>query len=721
MNTSSLSDEHIFIGAAWPYANGPLHLGTLAGCLLPADIFGRYQRMAGRQVLMVSGSDEHGTPITLTADKEGLPPKEIADRFNAQHVKTIEQLGIQFEIYTRTSGTYHQEVVQNFFQRLMDKGYIYKKNMVASYCEDCQRFLPDRYVEGICPYCNGEARGDQCDNCGKILEAAELENPRCKICGASPVMKETEHFFFQLSAFGDKLLEWLEDKDDWKDNVIKFTRNWINQGLQDRAITRDLEWGVPVPVDGYEHKRLYVWFEAVIGYLSASKQWAERTGNKDAWKDWWQHLDTSHLYFLAKDNIPFHTIIWPAMLMAHGDLHLPTNIPANEYLTFSGEQFSKSRGIGVWLPDVLQRFEPDAIRYYLSMNMPEKHDTDWNWGDFVAKINNELVGNFGNFIHRVVSFTHKNFENIPPLGEITDADLTVMRTIDNTVQVVASAIESCHFKEGLKHIFKLSQIGNQYLNEQAPWSLIKNDKNRCATVLHVCLQMVKTLAIIVTPYMPHAAHQIWEMLNQEGRVDHQMWHASTGDALTGKLTKVTPLFTKLDINEILKVEVLPDEKCANHASAAMLNLRVAEIIKVRKHPDAHKLYVLDLDVGSFGKRRIVAGIRPWYAEEMLRGRRVVLIANLKPATIRGVRSQGMLLAADDGTPALLTTSGKPGEQVVFKGIEPQPVDSVTLKLLNDLDIQVNTEGHIVCNGHEMHDISSPIIPDRKVIATTPVR
>ena len=461
MNTASLSDEYIFIGAAWPYANGPLHLGTLAGCLLPADIFGRYQRMAGRSVLMVSGSDEHGTPITLTADKEGLPPIEIADRYNAQHVKNIEQMGIQFEIYTRTSGTYHQKIVQNFFLRLIDRGYIYKKSMLSSYCEDCQRFLPDRYVEGICPYCNGKARGDQCDDCGKTLEAEELKNPRCKICGASPFMKETEHFFFQLSAFKDKLLEWLADKEDWKDNVIKFTRNWINQGLQDRAITRDLEWGVPVPVDGYEHKRLYVWFEAVIGYLSASKQWAEQTGDNDAWKGWWQREDTSHLYFLAKDNIPFHTIIWPAMLMAHGDLQLPTNIPANEYLTFSGEQFSKSRGIGIWLPDVLQRFDPDAIRYYLSMNMPEKHDTDWNWEDFVAKTNNELVGNFGNFIHRVVTFTQKNFEHIPPQEKLTDADLAVIDAIDNTVQALSSEIESCHFKKVLKHIRKKHEKQNK--------------------------------------------------------------------------------------------------------------------------------------------------------------------------------------------------------------------------------------------------------------------
>ncbi|MCD6299242.1 MAG: methionine--tRNA ligase, partial [Thermoplasmata archaeon] len=514
------------------------------------------------------------------------------------------------------------------------------------------------------------------------------------------------HLFFKLSEFEDRLTEWLEDKEYWRDNVLKFTRNWVKGGLKDRAITRDLEWGVEVPLEGFESKRLYVWFEAVIGYLSASIEWASANGNPEEWKKWWEG-DAKHYYFLAKDNIPFHTIIWPAMLMGHGGLNLPYDVPANEYLTFSGEQFSKSRGVGVWIPDVLKKFDSDAVRYYLSINMPEKHDTDWNWEDFVAKNNNELVGTYGNFIHRVLTFTQKNFGEIPEAGSITDDDKKIMAEIENASDEVAKAIKSCHFKEGIKRVIKLAQTGNQYMNENAPWKLLKEDRERCATVLHVCLRIVKALAVFSTPYMPKSANRIWHMLGYESSVDEHEWKEGLSELEKSKLEKPVPLFEKLEIGEIIT-----DEPFAH------LDLRIAKVERVREHPSADKLYVLDIDVGELGKRRIVAGIKPWYDEDKLEGRKIVMVANLQPAVIRGVRSQGMLLAADDGTPSLLVPNGEPGERVFADGIEPEPESIVEFKEFEKMNMKVNGEGFVEYNGRVLKDGGGGIKPDREVAEGT---
>ncbi len=695
--------ERIFIGAAWPYANGPLHLGTLAGCLLPADIFGRYHRMKGNSVLMVSGSDEHGTPITLTAEKEKVEPKEIVERYHRQHKKNIEELGIVFENFTRTSKPSHKKVVHDFFLKLYEKGYIYRKKMLAAYCKHCSRFLPDRYIEGICPYCGGKARGDQCDVCGKTLDVLELKEPRCKICGNEPVTKETEHFFFKLSAFEDALLKWLEDKKFWRDNVINFTINWIKGGLKDRAITRDIEWGIPVPVEGFEKKRIYVWFEAVIGYLSASKEWAESVGKAEKWKEWWME-EAKHYYFLAKDNIPFHTIIWPSMLMGYGGLNLPYDVPANEYLTLSGEQFSKSRGIGIWIPDILSKFDADAIRYYLSVNMPEKHDTDWTWEDFVAKNNNELLGIYGNFIHRVLTFAAKNFGEIPE-GE---SDEEIVKEIKKMVNEVGNAIQACHFKEGIKRIIKLAQRGNQYFNEKAPWDLIKESKEKCASVLHTCLRMVKALAICSTPYMPHSAQKIWNMLGYEGSIAEQRWEEALEDVEKNSLAKPTPLFKKLELKDIVQEEV------------QKADFRVAEIVKVDEHPSADKLYIMTVSLGNLGERRIVAGIKPWYKKEELQGKKIVLVANLKPAVIRGVRSQGMLLAADDGKPSLLIANDEPGSLIFFEGMEIEPADEIDFDEFIKMDIEVRN-GLITYKGKFLCDKKGYIHPDREVKEGAKVR
>ncbi len=695
--------ERIFIGAAWPYANGPLHLGTLAGCLLPADIFGRFNRMAGNEVLMVSGSDEHGTPIMLTAEKEGTTPNEIADRYNAQHVKNIRELGIIFENFSRTSNDFHKQVVQDFFLRLYENGHIYRKSMLSPYCGNCKRFLPDRYVEGTCPYCGGEARGDQCDKCGKTLESSELIEPKCKICGGTPVMKETKHLFFKLSEFGEKLTEWLDDKQYWRDNVIKFTRNWIKGGLKDRAITRDLEWGVKVPLEDFEDKRLYVWFEAVIGYLSASIEWAVGNDSPDGWKKWWEG-GSKHYYFLAKDNIPFHTMIWPAMLMGHGGLNLPYDVPANEYLTFSGKQFSKSRGIGVQIPDVIEKFDVDTIRYYLSINMPERHDTDWNWEDFVAKNNNELVGTYGNFIHRVLTFTQKNFGEIPEAGVLGKDDRRILDEIEKTADDTAEAIKLCHFKDGIKRIIKLAQTGNQYMNDNAPWKLLEEDKKRCATVLHICLRIVKALAVFSVPYMPKSANKIWHMLGYKGIIDDREWKEGLRELEKSGLEKPMPLFKKLELNEIVAEE--PFSK---------LDLRIARIDKVSDHPSADKLYVFDIDVGELGKRRIVAGIKPWYDKEKLQDKKLVIVMNLKLAVIRGVRSQGMLLAADDGEPSLLVPNDEPGEKVVINGIEPSPAKVVEFKEFEKIGMKVNEKGLVEYKGKILMDGKGAVKPDRTVV------
>jgi len=656
--------ERIFIGVAWPYANGSLHLGTLAGALLPGDIFGRYHRLKGNAVLMVSGSDEHGTPITITAEKKGVTPKEIVDHYHAEHVENIRQLGIKFENFSRTSNEFHKKVVQDFFLRIYENGYIYPKKMLAFFCPNCNRFLPDRYVEGKCPYCGGKARGDQCEECGATLEPEEILEPKCKICGATPVLKETEHLFFKLSAFEEPLLQWLSSKQFWRDNVLRFTQNFIKKGLKDRAITRDLEWGVEVPIKGYENKRIYVWFDAVIGYLSASMEWAEKIGEPEKWKGWWKG-EAKHYYFLAKDNIPFHTIIWPAMLMAHGGLNLPYDVPANEYLTLSGEQFSKSRGIGIWIPDVLKKFDADAIRYYLAINMPEKHDTEWKWDDFVAKNNNELVAIYGNFIHRVLTFIHKNFGKIPSYKEEEKGE-RLLEEVHSIINEIDDAIGKCHFKDGMKKIMKIAQLGNRYLNESEPWKLIKEDREKCASVLHVCARIIKSIAIVSAPYMPNAADKIWKMLGYNDSVHEHRWEEAFDDIQLNEISSPAPLFRKLDLNDIIEEEF------------SKLDIRIARIIDVQNHPNADRLYVLKIDVGELGQRTIVAGLKEWYSEEDLKGRKIALLANLKPAKLRGITSEGMLLAADDGKRAyLLLPQGKEGSRIFVEGIESNPVEKIT--------------------------------------------
>ncbi len=698
----------VFIGVAWPYANGSLHLGHIAGCYLPADIFARYNRLKGRDVLMVSGSDEHGTPITITADAEKITPQNVVDRYNKEHTENMEQLGISFDLFTRTTTKNHESVVQDLFSTLYKKKYIYKKNMNAYYCKNCSRFLPDRYIEGTCPHCHETgARGDQCDRCGKLLDSSELEDVRCKLCGCTPVLQTTEHLFFSLSSFESKLLEWIDDKKHWKSNVQKFTYNWLKGGLKDRAVTRDISWGIKVPVPGFEKKRIYVWFDAVTGYLSASKEWSQKKGEPLKWEEWWKNKDVRHYYFLAKDNIPFHSIIWPSMLMGYDEsLNLPYDIPANEYLCLSGEQFSKSRCVAVWVPDILKQFDADAIRYYLSINMPENKDSNWLWNDFVAKNNDELVGTYGNFIHRVVTFTSKNFGSIPKMQNLEEMDEEALKKIEEACIEVGDSIEHCKFKKGLRAAMNLAQYGNYYFDQNQPWKLVKTDKERCGTVLHMCLKIVQALAVCTVPYLPFSSDTVWRMLGNKDSV--KSWDDAQSKLNAGALLeKPTLVFKKLLLEDIV-VDSDPFSK---------LDLRVAKIVEVKDHPQADKLYVLQLYLGPLGKRTIVAGIKPSYTKEELQDKSIIIVSNLKPAKLRGIESKGMLLAATDdlGVCSLLNPKdATPGSEIVVEGIPREPAAVLEFDDFKKAIMIVEDDQKAMYNGKPLKSKNDVVIADKKV-------
>ncbi|MHB8105675.1 MAG: methionine--tRNA ligase, partial [Dehalococcoidales bacterium] len=486
--------ERIFIGVAWPYANGWLHVGHLAGANLPADIFARYHRLKGNEVLMVSGSDQHGTPITIRAEQEGKTPAEIATRYHKDFQEAWQKLGIIFDLYTSTSTANHAAVTHDMFKTLKEHGYIYKATTTQPYCPKCQRFLPDRYVEGTCPFCGDTgARGDECEQCGKPLNAAELKNPRCRNCGTPPEFRETEHFFFKLSAFNDRLTEWVKAQKHWRSNVQNFTLGFLKEGLNDRAITRDIDWGVSVPEPGFENKRFYVWFENIIGYLSASKEWAQLQGDPEKWRPFWEE-ETKAYYFLGKDNIVFHTMNWPAMLMGYGGLNLPYDVPANEFLTIESKKGSKSRNWAVWVPDFLSRYDPDPLRYILSINMPETNDTDFSWREFVRRNNDELVATYGNLVNRVLTFTYKNFDGkAPEPGALDAADKGIITDADACLEKVGESIAKCSFKQGIQAAMALAAQANRYLDEKAPWKKIKEDKNAAATSLYVAINVISRL------------------------------------------------------------------------------------------------------------------------------------------------------------------------------------------------------------------------------------
>jgi methionyl-tRNA synthetase len=539
--------EKIFIGVAWPYANGSLHLGQIAGAYLPADIFARYHRLKGNEVIMVSGSDQHGTPITIRAEQEGKTPEAIAGFYQQEYLDCWRRLGISFDLYTTTGTQNHAEVAQDIFLKLLEKGYLYRDTLSQLYCPRCQRFLPDRYVEGVCPSCNTPgARGDQCDACGKPLNVTELINPYCRTCKTSPVTRDSEHFFLKLSAFQDRLGKWVEKQTHWRPNVSGLTIRYLKEGLRDRAITRDIEWGVPVPVKGFEKKRLYVWFEAVIGYLSASKQWAiEIAGDANKWQPFWQD-GVKSFYFIGKDNIPFHTLIWPAMLTGYGGLALPYDVPANEFLTIDGKKISTSRNWAVWLPDYLSRYDPDPLRYVLSINMPETSDTDFSWREFVRRNNDELVATYGNLVNRVLTFTYRNFDGkVPEPGELSDDDREIQKKARNTIAEMDGHLAGCKFKLAIIRAMELAQAANRYLDNKSPWKVIKEDRRAAATSLYVALSVITQLKAMLYPFLPFSSQKVHEFLGFEGDIARGGWEWQ--ELPPGQtLCQPQPLFKKLE-------------------------------------------------------------------------------------------------------------------------------------------------------------------------------
>ncbi len=580
--------KHILAAPAWPYANGPRHIGHVSGFALPCDMFSRFQRMSGNQVLMVSGTDEHGTPIQVQADAEGITAREVADRYNQVIGEDLTALGMTYDLFTRTTTLNHYAVVQEIFTTLLKNGYIFPKTAMGAISPSTGRTLPDRYIEGTCPICGyPHARGDQCDNCGNQLDPDQLIDPRSRINGETPLFVETEHYFLDLPAFAEVLGSWLQTKaGDWRPNVLKFSLNLLGD-LQPRAITRDLDWGVPVPLDGWSDrldKRIYVWFDAVIGYLSASIEWARRTGDPDAWRAWWSDPESESYYFMGKDNIVFHSEIWPAMLLGYagrgakggtpgplGELNLPSEVVSSEYLTMEGKKFSSSRQIVIYVRDFLERYDVDALRYYVAVAGPENQDTDFTWREFIRRNNDELVATWGNLVNRAVSFAAANIGSIPAAGELTEADQTLLDHSRRSFAAVGEDLGRCRFKSAIGEAMRTIGEANKYFSDQAPWKLKESDPARMATVLHVALQAVDDAKTLLTPFLPNSSQKVHEMLHPEGgvwadmpeikRVDEE--GAPSYPVITGKyddtprwasspitpgtpLAKPVPLFKKID-------------------------------------------------------------------------------------------------------------------------------------------------------------------------------
>ena len=679
----------ILVCVAWPYASGPRHLGHAVSTFIPADVIARYHRMKGDEVLMVGGSDMHGTPTMVRADEEGVSPSVIAERYHALHAKNIEQLGVRYDLYWNTADPHHKEWVQEIFLALKKKGQVYERTMISPFCRAGNHFLPDRYVEGKCPNCGFEnARGDQCDNCGHLWDPFDLIGPRCRIHGTAPEKRETSHFFFRFSALEARLKQWIfDDKEFWRLPVLTFAKSWLDEGLKDRPITRDLEWGIEVPVPGYETKRIYVWFEAVMGYLTATKEWYRRSGRSDGWKDFWYDPKARHLYFVGKDNIVFHTLFWPAILMGYDEkLTLPYDVAATQYLNFSGERMSTGRGSGIWLPELLERFDPDQIRYYGIATMPETKDTDFEWADFERRNNNELLAIYGNFVHRALTFADKNFgHEVPPATFLDATDKAMVRAIEQQAGKVAQNLEYVHVKDAMKEAIQLARLGNQYVDQKAPWNLLKSDRAACATAIHVALRVSRALAIIMAPFLPRSSSRLWHALGYDSDVHGERWDEALDDLPAGQKLRVgKPLFAKIDLRET------PEDPTAR------FDVRIARIVDVKEHPNADKLYVLQIDLGD-ERRQVVAGIRKDYPIEGLRGRKVVVLANLEPANLRGIESRGMLLAGEDEATVglLIPPEDVPLGSQIFgaKGASTLPFSD-----FQKYKFQVGPEGTVVFRG-----------------------
>ncbi len=664
------------ITAALPYTNGPIHIGHLAGVYVPADIYARYLRGLGKDVAYICGSDEHGVAISIKAKKEGITPKEVVDKYHKIIKDSFEEFGISFDNYSRTSAAVHHDTASDFFKKLYDKGDFIEEVTEQLYDPEANQYLADRFVTGTCPKCgHEEAYGDQCENCGSSLNATDLINPKSTISGAKPVLKETRHWFLPLERYEDFLKQWiLEDhKKDWKSNVYGQCKSWIDDGLRPRAVTRDLDWGIPVPVEGAEGKVLYVWFDAPIGYISSTKEWAEREGKN--WEDYWKADDTKLVHFIGKDNIVFHCIIFPSMLKAEGSYILPDNVPANEFLNLEGNKLSTSKNWAVWLHEYLQDFpgQQDVLRYTLTANAPETKDNDFTWADFQARNNNELVAIFGNFINRVVVLTNKYYEGkIPQAFDFTAEDEQALAEMKAYPAVIASSIERYRFREAQNELMNVARLGNKYLADAEPWKTVKTDAERTQTVMYVALQIAASLAVLSEPFLPHTANTLKQMLNIESENPLMQLPKPLSWEVLGEKIDLLPvghtinkaelLFSKIEDEQIQKqLDKLEATKMSNQAENTAvtpqkdliqfddftkLDLRVGTILQAEKMPKTKKLLVLKVDTG-IDVRTIVSGIAESFSPEEIIGKQVTVLVNLAPRALRGVESEGMILMTED--------------------------------------------------------------------------
>ena len=674
--------KRTLITTALPYANGPVHIGHLAGVYVPADIYARYLRLRGRDCLLIGGSDEHGVPIALKAKAEGCTPQEVVDRYHNIIKKSFEGLGISFDIYSRTTSDMHRQTASEFFRKLYEKGEFVEQTSEQYYDEEAKQFLADRYITGTCPHCSNErAYGDQCEACGTSLNATDLINPRSAISGSAPVLRETKHWYLPLDKHEAFLKEWiLEGHKEWKSNVYGQCKSWLDMGLQPRAVSRDLDWGIPVPVEGAEGKVLYVWFDAPIGYISNTKELCP-----DTWETWWKSEDTRLLHFIGKDNIVFHCIVFPAMLRAEGSFILPENVPANEFLNLEGDKISTSRNWAVWLHEYLAEFpgKQDVLRYVLTANAPETKDNDFTWRDFQARNNNELVAIFGNFVNRALVLTHKYFEGVvPSMGELTDYDRQTIEEFAAVKATLEHQLETFHFREALKEAMNLARIGNKYLADTEPWKLAKTDMPRVASILNLALQITANLAIAFEPFLPFSATKLMAMLSVEAPFGWD--RLGSTDLLPEGHRLGTPelLFEKLEDNVIeaqiqkLQATKKVNEQVAHRAEPIAapidfedflkLDIRVGTVLECEKVPKADKLLRFRIDDG-LGGRTIVSGIAKHYQPEELVGKQVCFIANLPPRKLKGIDSEGMILSAEGADGAL---------KVVMPGADVAPGSQV---------------------------------------------
>jgi methionyl-tRNA synthetase len=650
-----MSPERILVTSALPYANGPIHLGHLAGAYLPADIYVRFQRLKKRDVVYICGTDEHGVPITIRADAEGVSPRDIVDRYYEDIRGSFEGLGISFDNFSRTTLPHHYKIAQDFFLNIYNKGYIFEKTITQFFCPTCNRFLADRYVNGECPYCHSAgARGDSCEECGKWLEPSVLIHPSCAMCGSTPEPRETKHWFFKLSALQERLQQWISTKTHWKDNVKRFCEGWFSEGLEDRSITRDLAWGVPVPLDDARGKVLYVWFDAPIGYISSTVEWAERNGNPDLWKKYWCEESTKLVHFIGKDNIVFHAMVWPAMLMAHSGFVLPAEIPANEFLNIEGEKISTSRNWAIWLPEYLKKYEADPLRYCLASNSPETRDSDFTWPDYQRRNNNELADIFGNFVNRTLTFIEKYFRSrIPEGAGISGRDQEFLDRLSAEPERVGDLLERFEAKKALRRVLNLAKDANRYFDAKQPWSTRKTDSGDCANTMFVCASTAETLSLLLEPFMPFTSEKIGQMLG----VRRESWDETSPVQGGIQMGKAEILFHKIE-DEAIEAERAKLKKGGEKMEEVTIDdfgrmdLRVARVLEVEKVEGSKNLLKIQIDIGD-EKRQIVASIAQQYSPEDLKGRDIVVIVNLKPAKIRGTESCGMLLAAEKGEDVVL--------------------------------------------------------------------